>query len=321
MLFTIFPIIKRFHDLGYSGWWTLTTMIPLVAVVPMVYLLFWRGTMGPNQYGNDPLDTAKDISPRARPVEPAKLPTHLSGPPSITPQAASHIPANSPPAPMSGSHTNTPAAMSQDLYAIDEEAFYEQVANEIESGNIRKGLWTKLWAENDGDDAKAKLAYMRTCVAEKRGEMEAAQRAAAQVAQEREREDAERHYAEIMKIETILEQVTFLKQLPKDQLSEMRDEAILSGNERNFWALLRMGRVHQVWEIVAACPVLMLFVDSIGESPLHVAVKEGYVELAKLFLSCGADPDKPNVYGTTPRKIAEKHGSKEMDALFLLPAL
>lgn len=316
MLFTIFPIIKRFHDLGHSGWWSLTTMIPLVAFVPIIYLLFWRGTVGPNQYGHDPLGAAKDISPRARPVEPAKSAPHPSGPPSITPQATSPIPANLPTPSISPSHTNTLAAMSQDLYVIDEEAIYEQVANEIESGNVRKGLWTRLWADLDGSDDKVKLAYIRTRVAEIRGEMEAAQRAAAQVAQEREREETERHYAEIMKIETILEQVTLLKQLPKDQLSEMGNEAVLSGDERNFWGLLRMGRLHQVWDIVTAHPDLILAVDFGGNTPLHIAVKEGFVELAKLFLSCGADPDKTNTYGTTPRMIAARYGSEEMEGLF-----
>ena len=42
-------------------------------------------------------------------------------------------------------------------FVIDEEAIYEHVANEIESGNIWEGLWTKLWAETDGDDANTLL--------------------------------------------------------------------------------------------------------------------------------------------------------------------
>lgn len=293
-------------------------MIPLAAFVSIIYLLFWRGTVGPNQYGHDPLGAAKDISIRARPVEPAKSLPHSFGTPSTTAQAASHIPANSPPASMSLSHTNTPAAMSQDLYVIDEEAIYEEIASEIESGNVRKGLWAKLWTENDGDDAKTKLAYMRTCVAEKCREIDAAQRAAAQVTHDLEQEAAQRRYAESMKIDAILERVMLLKQLPEDQFSEIRNEVRLSGDEKRFWGLLRIGRLHEVWEIVAEHPDLILVIDSVGNTPLHIAVKEEFVELAKRLLSCGAYPDKPNHYGTTPRMIAEKNGSKEMAGLLLL---
>lgn len=55
------------------------------------------------------------------------------------------------------SHQTNPTSS----FEIDEEAIYELVANEVESGNVRKGLWTKLWAELDGDDTKVKLAYVK----------------------------------------------------------------------------------------------------------------------------------------------------------------
>lgn len=44
---------------------------------------------------------------------------------------------------------------------FDEDAIYETVANEVESGNTQKGLWTRLYVENDGDDNNTKLQYIK----------------------------------------------------------------------------------------------------------------------------------------------------------------
>lgn len=48
-------IIRRWHDLGKSGWFTLILIIPIVSFFVMLYLWFARGTVGPNAYGEDPL--------------------------------------------------------------------------------------------------------------------------------------------------------------------------------------------------------------------------------------------------------------------------
>ena len=45
--------------------------------------------------------------------------------------------------------------------AFDEDAVYEVVANEMDSGRMDKGLWTRLFAELDGDEKKAKIAYIK----------------------------------------------------------------------------------------------------------------------------------------------------------------
>ena len=48
-------VIRRWHDLGRSGWFTLLLLIPLLNFLVMLYLWFVRGTAGPNAYGEDPL--------------------------------------------------------------------------------------------------------------------------------------------------------------------------------------------------------------------------------------------------------------------------
>lgn len=47
--------IKRMHDVGKSGWWTL---VPFYSV----WLLFSRGKAGPNVYGEDPRENNIPIS-------------------------------------------------------------------------------------------------------------------------------------------------------------------------------------------------------------------------------------------------------------------
>ena len=42
--------VRRCHDMNHSGWWVL---IPFYTI----YLLFPRGTVGPNNYGPDPMQT------------------------------------------------------------------------------------------------------------------------------------------------------------------------------------------------------------------------------------------------------------------------
>jgi uncharacterized membrane protein YhaH (DUF805 family) len=46
--------MKRFHDLDHSGWWMLLSLVPIVGFLVALYLLFFRGTEGPNRFGNSP---------------------------------------------------------------------------------------------------------------------------------------------------------------------------------------------------------------------------------------------------------------------------
>lgn len=52
---SIMNTIKRAHDLDKPGWIALLSVIPFVNVLIGIYLLFFKGTAGPNQYGDDPL--------------------------------------------------------------------------------------------------------------------------------------------------------------------------------------------------------------------------------------------------------------------------
>ncbi|CAH2213244.1 conserved protein of unknown function [Tepidibacter aestuarii] len=50
-------IIQRLHDLDKSSIYALLLLVPIYNIFLILCILFKRGTIGSNQYGNDPLDT------------------------------------------------------------------------------------------------------------------------------------------------------------------------------------------------------------------------------------------------------------------------
>lgn len=48
--------IKRWHDRNKSGWWVLIGLVPIIGGLwALIETGFLAGTIGPNQYGLDPL--------------------------------------------------------------------------------------------------------------------------------------------------------------------------------------------------------------------------------------------------------------------------
>lgn len=50
-----FPVIKRLHDINKSGGFAFIMFFPPLNLILGIVLLFMKGTIGPNQYGDDPL--------------------------------------------------------------------------------------------------------------------------------------------------------------------------------------------------------------------------------------------------------------------------
>ena len=48
--------VRRMHDVGRSGWWLFIALIPLVGIILLIYWFVQRGTVGPNDWGQDPYD-------------------------------------------------------------------------------------------------------------------------------------------------------------------------------------------------------------------------------------------------------------------------
>ena len=50
--------VRRLHDTDRSGWWLLLGLVPFVGVIVLIVFLCQRGTVGPNQFGPDPLQAS-----------------------------------------------------------------------------------------------------------------------------------------------------------------------------------------------------------------------------------------------------------------------
>ena len=53
--------VRRLHDLDHGSLMVLLAFIPLISFFFAVYLMFFRGTIGPNSYGPDPLSDGRGI--------------------------------------------------------------------------------------------------------------------------------------------------------------------------------------------------------------------------------------------------------------------
>lgn len=51
MIFGFIFGVRRLHDIDMSGWWLLLSLVPLVNLFFILYMLFKRGTEGPNRFG------------------------------------------------------------------------------------------------------------------------------------------------------------------------------------------------------------------------------------------------------------------------------
>ncbi|MBM6580207.1 DUF805 domain-containing protein [Microvirga sp. BT689] len=49
---------RRLHDTDKSGWWLLLGLIPFVGAIVLIVFFCQRGTVGPNQFGGDPLQVS-----------------------------------------------------------------------------------------------------------------------------------------------------------------------------------------------------------------------------------------------------------------------
>lgn len=73
----------------------------------------------------------------------------------------------------------------------------------------------------------------------------------------------------------------------------------------------RSGRIDRVQECLQAGYPVSAIDPRFGLTPLHVAVRNGHVEIAKLLLRSGAGFDDPSAQGITPRQWASQYLSAE----------
>ena len=55
-IYQVSAFIRRLHDIDKTAWLTLLVFVPVINFIFVLYLVFAKGTQGPNQYGADPLE-------------------------------------------------------------------------------------------------------------------------------------------------------------------------------------------------------------------------------------------------------------------------
>ena len=58
------------------------------------------------------------------------------------------------------------SSAKETLTTVNDDVFYDEVAKEIETNNLISGVWTRAFAEADGDENRAKAIYIKRRVAQ-----------------------------------------------------------------------------------------------------------------------------------------------------------
>jgi len=128
-LLMICPSVQRLHDIDHSGAGLLFALIPGFNLGLGLYLLLKPGTPGPNLY----------VSCAGQADAPSGDFTkefHPYGPPG-----------------------------RQEPSGIHDDAFYDEVAKEMQENRLIPGVWARAFAEADGDGNRAKAIYIKLRVA------------------------------------------------------------------------------------------------------------------------------------------------------------
>lgn len=155
--------VRRLHDTNRSGWWLLIGLIPLIGAIVLIVFTVQDSQTSENQYGHNPKLT--DDSAR---VNGTSLITHNASRTTATMNCNSN-PKNSnqstsayPPVTETANTTATrPTSTISQQTVVGEDRIYSQIAEEIETGNADKGLWTYLFAECNGDEKQTKVLYIK----------------------------------------------------------------------------------------------------------------------------------------------------------------
>lgn len=204
---------------------------------------------------------------------------------------------------MSSNPAPTQPIDAQSPSPFDEDAVYEVVANEMDSGKMDKGLWTRLFAELDGDEKKVKIAYIK----QRAEKLMAAERARVyelqrQQAEELARQDRNKEIEEEEKkrIEKLTVKARILERLERGESGPLSVDGFLDA--------VRRGDINGVSQLLDKEEMYAAARDSsTGNTALHIAVAEKNDAMIRLLIQAGAPVSVKNSYGLTPTDFAKEH--------------
>ena len=256
----------------------------------------------------------------------ATLPTPFIATSTLTPSPPSSTVApvmTSPAAPIastqSASRSSTGSVAPQESTMMDEDAIYDAIAKELDTGATDKGLWTRLFAECDGDENKTKVAYIKQR-AERIRTLEQGRIAAIEKQREEAAAEIKKQRDETAaKFEQLRQQIAVArrKRLATIDVTDQQMENIASLGSTHTAAMFRdyvcTNDMAKTQELLKEMPLLTLhWEEAYGDTPLHLAVKHRLVQMTRLLIEHGAQIGQTNMDGDTPMDIAKKTGNREI---------
>lgn len=183
---------------------------------------------------------------------------------------------------------------SEQQTAVDEDHIYAAIAKELETGATEKGLWTRLFAECDGDEKQTKVLYIK-------------QRAERLISAERARLErvAQERAAEAARLELI-------RLMTKKELSDKIQALSATHAALSMLDNVAQNNLQEVSRLLSEEPLLVAVTNSDGDTPLHIAVRNKNQAMARFLLEKGVMTDVKNRYGVTPLEYAENSRQSEM---------
>jgi hypothetical protein len=200
----------------------------------------------------------------------------------------------------------SPPSVSTQNFTIDEDAIYAAIANELKTGATNEGLWTRLFAEYDGDDNRTKAAYI------KQRAVKLISLEQLRLSEETRKRDEQAAIFEKARIERLSCSEQLLSGTLSDQLRKELKELSSSYTAEIFIRKVRNYLLADVEGMLSHNPLLVAITDSAGDSPLHIAIREKSFKMSRLLVENGSPLYFENMDGDTPLNLARKTGQKRI---------
>ncbi len=188
-----------------------------------------------------------------------------------------------------------PASKSYDIEsdAILNERLYQVIADEIDSGNRHSGIWTRAFAESNGDPTQTRVRYIKLRLAQLT--LLEKDRIALACAEEQKPTHPEVHSHPIVAANefTDTRTVLFARLWTTPHDDEVAD-LIKRGIARQFLVSCRTGQSEEVDKLIKAHPYLVCVHDEDGNTGLHHAVLHRNRPILLTLVDSGAWIDAKN---------------------------
>jgi hypothetical protein len=219
----------------------------------------------------------------------------VRAPGTITTVATSSIASAPTRSPVGAAKAVSPPPVSPQTVTVDEDTVYAAIADELETSATDKGLWTRLFAECDGDENRTKAAYIK-------------QRAEKLLSAERARLEEEAE----LRAEEEGARTELMKKISTGLVDRVDAEKAVAGMGAAYLTACKSGRTLDVKRMVTSRPMLLAVRDSEGNTGLHIAVSAGHKAIAACLVEHGIYKQARTNDGVTALEMARQHGLNEI---------